>query len=51
MSIEDFVTRVVKVIDMVSHMYNHTESPIMKKFCSEILETLNISIDDIKNKE
>jgi hypothetical protein len=47
MHLSDFIKRVDKVAEMVAYEYNHTENPVMKKFCSEIFSTLNISLDEV----
>jgi hypothetical protein len=41
--LEEFLVRVEQVISTVNEMYSKTESPIMKKFCEEILNILNVS--------
>jgi hypothetical protein len=46
--LEEFIVRVDRVLFTVDEMYKKTESPIMKKFCKEILEMLNISLEEVE---
>jgi hypothetical protein len=39
--LEEFIVRVDRVLFSVNEMYSKTESPIMKKFCKDILYELN----------
>jgi hypothetical protein len=46
---EFIFVRVGKIADMALYEYNHTKDSVMKNFCLEILDRLNISLDEVEN--